>query len=146
MPQVCSRCKRVKYSGHSKDDLNHRRSSCDDGAWSGLLPSVDHSLQTTIPYPQHKNIFDGKKINHHTLAEHLASALVLSYKLTMGGSDQGVSVEDCNLSEFLERHVKDINGWPMMVLDGLDVGGDTPVVTVEGVSYIRLDVLNVDGK
>lgn len=130
----------MKFSGQSKDTLNHNRDICDDGAWSGKLHESSSGI---LPYPQHKDIFNGRKINRLGLIRRLASALTLSYRITVLKQLEDISAEDCNLSTFLNTRIKDVDGLPMMSLEGLEVDEKDVVVQKDGLDYLKLDLLKV---
>jgi hypothetical protein len=141
MAQSCGRCKCIKYSGDPKFNFKNHKLSCDDGASPSSIQSAKTSLSKVIPYPQHPGVFSSKTIKYQAFLKHLKSALELSYRVAVCGEPAEVAIEDVNLSLFLEHHIQDIGGCPMLIMDGLEVNDKSALVVEGGVSYLRLDVL-----
>ena len=80
-------------------------------------------------------------ISHQALSRHLKTCLELAYQQVVLGEAAEVSVEDINLSLFLQKRVQDVDGSPMLNLDGLTADDKSAVVNKDGISYLKLDIL-----
>lgn len=142
-PQMCARCKQVKYPPGAPSSENHKREHCSDGVRSTLRKGSGHS-DTLPPWPQPEGIFTRGAYFHPIVF--LARLKALCENLhTNGTNHDTIDLESNALwSMFKARTTEDAGTGAILfqLFDHLTLSPpnsvDELVITYEGKSYLKI--------